>query len=106
MWVSSFVVTLDLDSPFAMETPFALASIPGFDVGEQIGAKLPVVVEVGDGSTARDWFEWTCRLPGVVHVDVAFVAFDETTLPLDDGDQLPNHTAARSQPTDVLLQKK
>jgi len=89
VWISSFVVTLDVDSPVADETQAALSAIPAFEVGELVGAKLPVVVETDDGATARDWFEWTCRLPGVVHVDVAFVGFDETTATHSEADPTP-----------------
>ena len=78
MWISSFVVTLSPGTGAEHPVATALKSMPGFTLGQQQDARLPVVLEAPDGSTARDWHEWVEQLPGVLQVEVAFVSFDET----------------------------
>ncbi len=78
MWISSFVVTLSPTNGSDHPVVAALKSMPVFMLGQQQGARLPVVLEAPDGSTARYWHEWVEQLPGVVQVEVAFVSFDET----------------------------
>ena len=73
MWISSLVVTLTSREPVAG----ALSSLPVFTLGELQGTRLPVVLEAPDGATARYWHEWVERLPGVLQVDLAFVAFED-----------------------------
>ena len=77
MWVSSFVVTLPDDQSRIRAICDAIAAIPVFEVGDLIGTQLPVVLEVENGSSARYWHRWVEDLPGVVHVNVAFVNFEE-----------------------------
>lgn len=79
MWISSFVATLDSpDQDHPAEQ--ALLAVPVFTLGDRQGARLPVVLEAPDGATARYWHEWVEQLPGVVHVEVAFVSFDDSAL--------------------------
>lgn len=77
MWISSFVVTLPDDPVRAIEIRGAIESLPVFEPGEMVGCKLPVVLEAEDGSAARYWHQWVEELPSVVHVDVAFVSFED-----------------------------
>lgn len=77
MWISSFVIALASPDESTHPVEDALRAIPVFTLGERIGGKLPVVLEAADGSSARYWHEWVEDLPGVVHVDVAFVSFEE-----------------------------
>lgn len=78
MWISSFVVTLPAAEESAAAVQRALVAIPVFTLGERQAARLPVVLEAPDGSTARYWHEWVEQLPGVIQVEVAFVSFDES----------------------------
>ena len=78
MWISGFVVTINSETGFGRRVRSALEAIPVFTMGEQKGARLPVVMEAPDGFTARYWHEWVEGLPGVVQVEVAFVSFDES----------------------------
>ena len=77
MWVSSFVVSLPEGTDEAAAVVDALQSVPVFELGDQIGRRLPVVLEAENGSTAKYWHEWVEGLPGVIKVDVAFVSFED-----------------------------
>ena len=46
-------------------------------LGERYGQRLAVVVESADRADAAADLEWLQQLPGVLHIDVAFVHFDE-----------------------------
>ena len=83
MWISSIVVTLDTADATSHAVEQALRALAVFTLGERAGAKLPVVLEAPDGATTRYWHEWVEQLPGVVHVDVAFVSFEEDVAPSD-----------------------
>ena len=48
-----------------------------FQLGKQIADRLPVVLEVAEGSQARYWYDWVGGLDGVVKVDLAFVSFED-----------------------------
>lgn len=77
MWISSLVVTLPPLEESACRIRDAIGAIPVFEPGEQIADRLPVVLEVADGSQARYWYEWVGGLAGVVKVDLAFVSFED-----------------------------
>ncbi len=89
MWVSSFVITVPAEPERVECILNALRAVPVFEIGEIVGCRLPVVLEAEDGSSARHWHHWVEELPGVIHVDVAFVSFD------DDED------SAASEPVDA-----
>ncbi len=78
MWISSLVVTLPNDTSAADRVVQAVDMLPVFTVGERAGRRLPLVIEAADGGTARYWYEWVESLPGVEHVELAFVSFGET----------------------------
>ena len=78
MWISSLVVTLPRLEKQATRIRDAIAAIPVFQLGDQIVDRLPVVLEVEDGSQARYWYEWVSGLNGVIKVDLAFVSFEDT----------------------------
>ena len=46
-------------------------------LGKPHGQRLPAVVESADRADAEANLEWLRHLPGVLHVDVVFVHFDE-----------------------------
>lgn len=54
----------------------AMEAMPALTVGQLIGQRLPVVVEA-ERHDSRYWHDWIARLPGVIHVEVAFVSFEE-----------------------------
>lgn len=81
MWLSSFVVALPEDVGQSLRIRQAIEAVECFDTGEIVDRRLPVVMEVPDACTARDWFQWVERLPGVVKVDVAFISFDAADNP-------------------------
>lgn len=78
MWISSLVVALPSELDRAHAITDALKSIAVFTLGEAQGGRLPVVIEAADGATSRYWYQWVEALPGVQHVELAFVSFDET----------------------------
>lgn len=77
MWISSLVVTLPPLKEQAGRIREAIAAIAVFQPGDQIADRLPVVLEVEDGSQARYWYDWVGGLDGVVKVDLAFVSFED-----------------------------
>ena len=76
MWISSLVVTLPPLEEQAGRIRDVIAAIPVFQLGKQIADRLPVVLEVEEGSQARYWYDWVGGLDGVVKVDLAFVSFE------------------------------
>jgi len=75
VWVSSLVVTLQGNAERDSAIIAALQAISALTVGEAIGRRIPVVVEA-DGQGSRHWHDWIANLPGVAHVEVAFVSFE------------------------------
>jgi nitrate reductase NapAB chaperone NapD len=77
MWISSLVLTF-ASAASAQAAMVALQAFSTMTPGELYGVRLPVVIEAADGPTARYWHEWLQQLPGVQHVELAFVGFDES----------------------------
>jgi nitrate reductase NapAB chaperone NapD len=44
-----------------------------FILGERIGSRLSLVMEVDSAEDALKWYHWLQELPGVVSVDIAYV---------------------------------
>ncbi|MCA8987463.1 MAG: hypothetical protein KDA78_07475 [Planctomycetaceae bacterium] len=94
MWISSLVVTLPSDSKRALAITESLRAIAVITLGEARGVRLPVVIEASDGVTSRYWYQWIESLPGVQHVELAFVSFDESDEALKiDSDGAPSPLA-------------
>jgi nitrate reductase NapAB chaperone NapD len=97
MWISSFVVTLPESSEASANIQHALAAMPVFEVGIAQGRRLPVVLQADDGHDARHWHEWVTALPGVVHVEVAFVSFESESTDSGNVEVSPSLPLAASQ---------
>ena len=80
VWVSSLVVTLSEESEIDSQVIAALQSISALTLGGVVGRRVPVVVEAS-AQDSRHWHDWIANLPGVSHVEVAFVSFEETHAP-------------------------
>ena len=77
MPVSGLVVTLDADPNRARGAVTQILNHSAFDVGERCGHRLPVVLETPDRQDDKQCWQWLNDLSGVVHVDAAFIHFDE-----------------------------
>lgn len=96
MPVSGLVVTLKPDSPadgqdkikilnssvMVAGSPVAeslqqIQRHPNFQIGDRQGLRLPVVLDTPDKETDKRCWLWLNDLPGVHHVDVAFIHFED-----------------------------
>ena len=96
MPVSGLVVTLKPDRPtdgggkipasnssvMVADSPVAVSlqqiqQHPNFEVGDRQGLRLPVVLDTPDKETDKQCWLWLNSLPGVHHVDVAFIHFED-----------------------------
>ncbi len=50
---------------------------PNFQAGLRQGQRLPVVLDTPDKQTDKQCWGWVNELPGVHHVDVAFIHFED-----------------------------
>jgi nitrate reductase NapAB chaperone NapD len=75
--VSGLVITATSDPSDRAAIEAALAAAGCFEAGPWQENRLPVALEAADERASREWFEWLCGLPGVVKVDLAFVAWDD-----------------------------
>lgn len=79
--ISGLVVHLDLDETLAGEAIAAINAQPAFEAGVQQAARLPIVLECASAGESHELTDWLIGLPGVTHVDVAFVDFESFTFP-------------------------
>jgi len=84
MPVSGLVVTLTPPPPqggegvdLLDETVRLIRNHPNFQIGEPVNRRLPVVVDTPDTETDKQCWRWLNDLPGVYHVDVAFIHFED-----------------------------
>ncbi|QQE09993.1 hypothetical protein JD969_10730 [Planctomycetota bacterium] len=50
---------------------------PSFEIGLHEGNHLAVVLETNDAQQDKHKHRWLSQLPGVIHIDVVFIYFDE-----------------------------
>lgn len=77
MQISSLVITLDPDLELQAQVFDALQAKPCVTVGAAVGNRVPVVLEVESGADPRQEYDRIRDLPGVIHVEVAFVSIDD-----------------------------
>ncbi|MBL8761239.1 MAG: hypothetical protein JNL50_08045 [Phycisphaerae bacterium] len=77
MAVSGIVVTLASDPGLAEQAMAALSADPRLTLGERFGLRLAAVAETDSPRADRDLWDQLHAIPGVVHVDVTFVALDQ-----------------------------
>lgn len=74
MQVTGLVLTLE---PHALDQLLAtLRQTQAVTVGELFVNRLSLVVEASSPQESQRRHEWFAHLPGVLHVDVAFVSFE------------------------------
>ncbi|MFO0836539.1 MAG: hypothetical protein U0638_16350 [Phycisphaerales bacterium] len=81
MAVSGIVVTLSDDRGLAKAALESLSTDPRLTLGERFDRRLAAVAETPSVRDDRDLWDDLNALPGVVRVDVTFVALDEPASP-------------------------
>ena len=76
MPISGLVVTVDETDPCVVG---ALANLPGVQLGEATGARVPCVAETTDVHSEASLYRRIEALSGVVQVEVAFHDFSDVT---------------------------
>lgn len=71
--ISGLIVHLDLDEGLARQALAAICAEPDIEPGVRQATRLPVVLECATSGESHDKTDWLHGLPGVTHVDVAFV---------------------------------
>jgi hypothetical protein len=80
--ISGLVATLTADASLAQSALQAIRQHPALEAGPQDGSRLPLVLETATPSESHDLSEWLVELPGIEHVDVAFVHWDNDLAPV------------------------
>ena len=75
--ISGLVVHLSLDANLAATAIEALRSDPAIQLGERFGCRLPLILDTQGSEAAQLKTDLLLSIPGVVHVDVTFVHFEE-----------------------------
>ncbi len=75
--ISGLVATLTADATLADSALQAIAQHPALESGSQEGRRLPLVLETATPDESHALGDWLVELPGVEHVDVAFVHWDD-----------------------------
>ncbi|MBM4100722.1 MAG: hypothetical protein FJ256_00465 [Phycisphaerae bacterium] len=91
MAISGLVVTL-ADDPLGETALAALTADSRLTVGERFGQRLALVAETPCARDDHDLFDELRQLPGVTHVDVAYVRLDTDP---DHCDHAPQGTSAK-----------
>lgn len=96
MPISGLSIVLSPDAQHAEQARAAMGADPRLELGEQNGSRLAVVSETQSTEEDKQLWNWLWDLPGVAHVDVAFIHFDQPNDQADVENQLqshaPNHT--------------
>lgn len=93
MPISGLVVAL-ADDALGQQSADRIAAAPQIEVGRRTAHKLAVVVETASSDEDRDLWQWLRDLPGVVHVDVVFIGFDD---PSQDSPAIPTASSLTSE---------
>lgn len=77
MMISGLVVTLHADSTLAQSALQTIGRHPALELGPQKGRRLALVLETATPGESQTLNKWLVELPGVEHVVVAFVHWDD-----------------------------
>jgi hypothetical protein len=75
--ISGLVANLTADAALALSALQAIRQHPALELGPQDGRRLPLVLETATPGESHQLSEWLYELPGVEHIDVAFVHWDD-----------------------------
>lgn len=76
MPISGLVLSLSADTHI-QELVTELSTDPRLRVGDPVGHRLPLVSETADAEADRLLWDTLSARPEVLHIDVAFIHFDE-----------------------------
>jgi nitrate reductase NapAB chaperone NapD len=76
--ISSLVIHLSADPDTAKRVVHQISENGRIQHGMAIGNRIPIVLDANCSVQAEKDIEWLRQLPGVEHVDVAFVQFEES----------------------------
>ena len=83
MHLSGLVLLFTQDDEAIGQTIAMMENAGHFILGERIGSRLSLVMEVDCSEDALKWHHWLQQLPGVVSVDIAYVTvMDEHAHPI------------------------
>jgi nitrate reductase NapAB chaperone NapD len=78
MLISGLVITLSQQAQAAEQAVEAIAGHSRISLdGPATGSRLAAVLDTPDRQTDLTVWEWLWDLPGVVHVDVVFIHFED-----------------------------
>lgn len=75
--ISGVVAYLKFDEPLVEESLNMIRQHPAFELGERSGHRVPMVLETVGAGESRDAMDWINDLPGIEHVDVAYVHLED-----------------------------
>jgi len=78
MPVSGLVITVESRDESGERALRQIAADPAFTIGQREQARVAVVLDTPGRDADRSRWEWVRDLPGVTHVDVVFVHFEES----------------------------
>lgn len=79
MPVNGLLVKLSMDPRLADAALARISERPEVMLGDARERWQPLVVDSPDVRTSHDFHEWLEAMPGIEHVDVIYVGFDEPT---------------------------
>ncbi len=82
MPVNGLLLTLENDPDTISDVKHSIEKRPEVDAGLLSERWLPVAVDTPDARSARETHTWLESLPGVLQVDVVYVALDEALPPV------------------------
>jgi len=89
--ISGLVAYLTENQELTSETVLAIAQHPNLELGTQQELRLPLVLETATSAESQAVTDWLNELPGITHVDVAYVHLDEDS----SGNSSPDQPAIR-----------
>jgi hypothetical protein len=86
--ISGLVAYLGADEKLAQAAILVMEQQPAIELGQREDRRQPLVLETETATNSQSLTEWMKDLPGIEHVDVAFVHLDEDPT----ADEFPNQS--------------
>lgn len=77
MRISGLVLVFEPETTLIQTALLAIKKAGPFIVGELVGQRLSVVMEVATPDDSMHWHRWLGELPGILDVNVAYVSVAE-----------------------------
>lgn len=81
MPISGLILTLSKNPHLKLKAVNAISQCKTLELGDQEGSRVAAVMSTRDSDADRETMKWLTNMPGVEHIDITFIGFNDPPAP-------------------------